>query len=63
MPRNRPSNLVALPKRKHREIMAAKSKRIRQLEYEVKRLTKALEDKQLIFLIQEKTGTEDQQWQ
>jgi len=50
---NRPENLVALPTRKHHHILAAKGKRIRELEAKVKLLEKALDSQQLIFRVEE----------
>lgn len=50
---NRPENLKALPDKRHRLILAEKSKRIRKLEAKVKLLEKTLETNQMIFKIEE----------
>lgn len=46
---NRPENLVAFSSTKHAHVLAAKGKRIRELEAKVKLLERALEQNQLIF--------------
>jgi len=50
---NRPENLVAFSSRKHAHVLAAKGKRIRELEAKVKLFERALEQSQLIFNIGE----------
>lgn len=50
---NRPSNLVAMPRKAHYLVLEEKAKRIRELEIEVRQLRRALEDSQLIFYISE----------
>lgn len=47
---NRPENLLALPIKKHKLILAEKAKRIRELEAKIKLLEKALNNNQMIFL-------------
>jgi hypothetical protein len=47
---NRPENLVGLPDKKHRHVLAEKAKRIRQLEGKVMVLKQALHDGQMIWL-------------
>jgi len=46
---NRPSNLVALPNRKHNRLIHEYMARLRQLEIENRQLRRALEDGQMIF--------------
>ena len=46
---NRPENLVALPNKKHYEILRIKAQRIRELEAKVKLLERALDNQQLIY--------------
>lgn len=46
---NRPENLAALPSQKHKEILAEKAKRIRELESKVKLLERALDSQQMIW--------------
>lgn len=46
---NRPENLVVLPDKKHRGMLAEKAKRIRKLEAEIKRLKETLKNNQLVF--------------
>jgi len=50
---NRPENLVALPDKTHKNVLAKKSERIRELEAKVKLLEKALDNNQMIFKIEE----------
>lgn len=47
---NRPENLAAFSSRQHQHVLAAKAKRIRELEAKVRLLEKALEANQLIFV-------------
>jgi hypothetical protein len=46
---NRPDNLIALPDRKHKRVLAEKAKKIRELELKVKILERALDSKQMLF--------------
>lgn len=46
---NRPENFLALPSRKHHDVLAAKAQRIRELEAKVKLLEKALDSQQIIW--------------
>lgn len=46
---NRPENLIALPSRRHQHILAAKGKRIRELEAKVKLLEATLNSQQLLW--------------
>jgi hypothetical protein len=48
---NRPENLIALPTRKHRQVLQAKAKRIRELEILNSQLRRVLENNQAIFYI------------
>jgi hypothetical protein len=48
---NRIENLAALPSKKHRHVLAAKAKRIRELEAKVKLLEGTLKNNQLIYAI------------
>lgn len=50
---NRPENLIAMPKGKHRDILPQMAQRIRKLEIENRQLQRALEQNQSIFYIQE----------
>ena len=50
---NRPENLVALPNKQHKYILAEKAQRIRELETKVKLLERALESNQVLFNIEE----------
>ena len=48
---NRPSNLIALPSKKHRYWIPKLQKRIRELEVENKQLGKALKNNQTVFTV------------
>lgn len=48
---NRPENLIALPNKKHENLLELKAKRIRELEAKVRVLERALEDNQMMFWI------------
>jgi len=50
---NRPSNLIALPKKKHQFLIPRLEQRIRELEAENRQLKRALEDSQMIFYCDE----------
>jgi len=50
---NRPTNLLALPKKTHDRLIPELKKRIRQLEQEVKLLEKALDNSQMLFRLEE----------
>lgn len=47
---NRPENLVGLPNKRHVNVLKAKAYRIQQLEAEVRKLRKVIEEKQLVFI-------------
>lgn len=49
---NRPSNLKGLPDKKHKRMLTIKSQKIRELEEENRLLKKALEDSQMIFIVE-----------
>jgi len=50
---NRPQNLLALPGKKHKELLKHFTQRIRELEAENKLLQRALDQSQMIFYINE----------